>query len=208
VDHVICRSFSASSPAPRLPENRGVPSSSPGLATRGSTCKQSLLSSHLPPAPERRRATKQREVLRRAAARGAWQVAGRRREQGAISTAKLRPRDLAAQGVKLVTQDEQLVSLTSKHTTSPNERSQQGPEREVQEDKRPLSPILPTCPRRARHQYWHLQVLTRRESRVRALTQETLLLLLVISRVRGRPAGGPERARHGERKSWRIRRLQ
>jgi hypothetical protein len=45
------------------------------------------------------------------AAQGAWQVAGRRREQGTISGAKLRPRHLAAQDLELVAQDEQLDVL-------------------------------------------------------------------------------------------------
>jgi hypothetical protein len=43
--------------------------------------------------------------------RAAWQVAGRRREQAAISGAKLRPRHLAAQDLELVAQDEQLDVL-------------------------------------------------------------------------------------------------
>ena len=38
-------------------------------------------------------------------------MAGRRREQGAISGAKLRPRYLAAQDLEFVTQDEQLDVL-------------------------------------------------------------------------------------------------
>jgi hypothetical protein len=38
-------------------------------------------------------------------------VAGRRREQGAINGAKLRPRHLAAQDLEFVTQDEQLDVL-------------------------------------------------------------------------------------------------
>jgi hypothetical protein len=66
------------------------------------------------------------------AMRAAWQVAGRRREQAAISGAKLRPRHLAAQDLELVTQNEQLDVLDVQATTSPNERSQQGPEREVE----------------------------------------------------------------------------
>jgi hypothetical protein len=45
------------------------------------------------------------------ATRGAWQVAGRSREQGPISGAKLRPRDLTPENVKLVAQDQQLDVL-------------------------------------------------------------------------------------------------
>jgi hypothetical protein len=47
----------------------------------------------------------------RRAARGAWQVAGRRREQRPIRRAKLRPRDLAAEDFELVAQDQQLEVL-------------------------------------------------------------------------------------------------
>jgi hypothetical protein len=54
-------------------------------------------------------------------------VAGRRREHSAISTAKPQPRDLAAQDVELVTQDEQLDVRDIQTTTTPNQRSQQGP---------------------------------------------------------------------------------
>jgi hypothetical protein len=81
-------------------------------------------------------------------------VAGRRREQRAISGAELRPRHLAAQDLELVTQNEQLDVLDVQATTSPNERSQQGPEREV-EKREGHGRILPTRPRRARHGYWH-----------------------------------------------------
>jgi hypothetical protein len=66
------------------------------------------------------------------AAQGAWQVAGRRREQGTISGAKLRPRHLAAQNVQLVTQDQQLEVLDIQTTVTANERSQQRPERDVE----------------------------------------------------------------------------
>ena len=52
------------------------------------------------------------------AARGAWQVAGRRREQGTISGAKLRPRDLAAQNLELVAQDQQLDVLDVQATAT------------------------------------------------------------------------------------------
>jgi hypothetical protein len=67
------------------------------------------------------------------AAQGAWQVAGRRREQGTISGAKLRPRHLATQNVQLVTQDQQLEVLDIQTTATANEHSHQRPERDVEE---------------------------------------------------------------------------
>jgi hypothetical protein len=67
------------------------------------------------------------------AERGAWQLAGRRREQGTISGAKLRPRDLATQDLELVAQHEQLDVLDVQATTTPNECAQQRPEREIEE---------------------------------------------------------------------------
>ena len=66
------------------------------------------------------------------AARAAWQVAGRPSEQGTIGGAKLRPRDLAAQDLELVTQDQQLDVLDVQTAATPNERSKQRPEREVE----------------------------------------------------------------------------
>jgi hypothetical protein len=63
------------------------------------------------------------------AAQGAWQMAGRRPEQGTISTAELRPRDLATEHLELVAQDQQLEVLDVQATTTPNERAQQAPER-------------------------------------------------------------------------------
>jgi hypothetical protein len=64
--------------------------------------------------------------------RQARQVARRRREQGTISGAKPRPRDLAAQDLELVAQDQQLDVLDVQATTTPNECAQKGPEREVE----------------------------------------------------------------------------
>jgi predicted N-acetyltransferase YhbS len=61
------------------------------------------------------------------AARRALQPAARRHEQRAISGTKLRPRDLAAQDLELVAQDEQLDVLHVQATATPNERPQQGP---------------------------------------------------------------------------------
>ncbi|MGZ4273095.1 MAG: hypothetical protein ACXVR1_11545 [Solirubrobacteraceae bacterium] len=66
-------------------------------------------------------------------AQGAWQVAGRRREQGTISGAKLWARHLAAQNVQLVTQHQQLEVLDIQTTATANEHSHQRPERDVQE---------------------------------------------------------------------------
>ena len=53
-------------------------------------------------------------------------MAGRRREQGTISGAKPRPRDLAAQHLELVAQDQQLDVLDVQATATPNERAQRG----------------------------------------------------------------------------------
>jgi hypothetical protein len=64
---------------------------------------------------------------------GAWQVAGRRREQGTITRAKLRPSDLSTQNLQLVAQDQQLDVLDIQATATPNERAQQRPERDVEE---------------------------------------------------------------------------
>ena len=103
----------------------------PCLSRRG---RASAPAGRLPPllAHERPMPTQQRpRGDKTRAACGAWQVADRRREQGAISTAKLRPRHLAAQDPELVTQDE-LQVLDVQATTTPDERSQQGPEREVE----------------------------------------------------------------------------
>ena len=66
------------------------------------------------------------------AARGAWQLARRRREQGTVRGAKLRPRDLATEDLELVAQDEQLEVLDVQATATANERAQKGPEREVE----------------------------------------------------------------------------
>jgi hypothetical protein len=60
-------------------------------------------------------------------------VAARRREQRAISGAKPRPRDLAAQNLELVAQDQQLDVLHVQATATPNERPKQSPEPEVEE---------------------------------------------------------------------------
>jgi hypothetical protein len=60
-------------------------------------------------------------------------MAGRRREQGPISGAKLWPRDLAAQHLELVAQDHQLEVLGVQATATPNECAQQGPEGDVEE---------------------------------------------------------------------------
>ena len=83
------------------------------------------------------------------ATRGAWQVAGRRREQGPISGAKLRPRDLTPENLKLVAQDQQLDVLRVK-TTKQKQHAEQGPEREVEEGEGRAA-ILP-APAQARHE--------------------------------------------------------
>jgi hypothetical protein len=66
------------------------------------------------------------------ATRRTGQVAGRRREQGTISGAKPRPRDLATENLKLVAQDQHLEVLDVQATATADERSEQGPERDVE----------------------------------------------------------------------------
>jgi putative transposase len=53
-------------------------------------------------------------------------------QAGPIRGAKVRPRHLAAQDLELVTKDEQLDVLDVQPTATPDERSQQRPEREVE----------------------------------------------------------------------------
>jgi hypothetical protein len=64
---------------------------------------------------------------------GHWEVARRRRKQCAIGRAKLRPRHLGTQNVRLVAQDQQLEVLHVQTAATSDERSQQRPEREVEE---------------------------------------------------------------------------
>jgi catechol 2,3-dioxygenase-like lactoylglutathione lyase family enzyme len=67
------------------------------------------------------------------AVRAARQVADRCREQDTINRAKPWPRDLAAQDLELVAQDEQLDVLDVPTAATADERAQQRPEREIQE---------------------------------------------------------------------------
>jgi hypothetical protein len=59
-------------------------------------------------------------------------VTGCRREQGPIDRSKLRTRDLAAQNLELVPQDEQLDVLHAQATATPNQGAKQSPEREIE----------------------------------------------------------------------------
>jgi hypothetical protein len=68
-------------------------------------------------------------------ARGGWQVTSGRREQRAISGAKLRPRHLATQYLELMAQDQQLEVLDVQPTATSDDRAQQRPEREVEEQE-------------------------------------------------------------------------
>ena len=111
--------------------------------------RASALAGRLSPLPAHERAMPAQQRPRSdqtRAARGAWQVAGRRREQGTIRGAKLRPRDLAAQDLELVAQDQQLDVLDVQATTTPNERAEQSPEREVEEGEGHVAD--PPSPRR------------------------------------------------------------
>ena len=76
-------------------------------------------------------------------------MAGRRREQGPISCAKLWPRALAAQHRDLVAQDHQLEVLGVQATATPNECAQQGPERDVEEGEGHYRRSTQPTPRRA-----------------------------------------------------------
>jgi hypothetical protein len=60
-------------------------------------------------------------------------VPGCRCEQRSISEPELRLHDLAAQNVELVAQHQQLDVLQVQPTATPNERTEQSPEREVEE---------------------------------------------------------------------------
>jgi hypothetical protein len=80
-------------------------------------------------------------------------MAGRRREQGPISGAKLRPRDLTPENLKLVAQDQQLDVLRVK-TTTPKQHAEQGPKREVQESDGHAGDPSSRRPGKARHDYW------------------------------------------------------
>jgi hypothetical protein len=81
-------------------------------------------------------------------------VPGRRRERGTIGGAKLWPRDLAAQHLELVAQDQQLEVLDVQPTATSDDRAQQGPEREVGEGEGHIAD--PPSPRAdaTRHEYW------------------------------------------------------
>ncbi len=80
----------------------------PHVGRRGRT---SALAGRLPPLPAHERPTPAQQRPRAdqtRSARGAWQLAGRRREQGTIRGAKPRTPDLPAQHLKLVAQDQKL----------------------------------------------------------------------------------------------------
>jgi hypothetical protein len=59
-------------------------------------------------------------------------MARRRREQGTVRGAKLRPRDLATEDLDLVAKDEQLDVLDVQATATANKCPQQSPERHVE----------------------------------------------------------------------------
>jgi hypothetical protein len=111
----------------------------------------------LPPLPAHQRPMPPQQRPRRdqtRAARRAWQVAGRRREQGPIRGAKVRPRRLAAQDLELVTKYEQLDVLDVQPTSTSDERSQERPERKVEKreghDRRSSQPAREG----SRRNYW------------------------------------------------------
>jgi len=67
------------------------------------------------------------------ATRRAWQLARCRREQGTISGAKPRPRDLAAQNLELVAERHQLDVFDVRATTAANKQAEQSPNSEVEQ---------------------------------------------------------------------------
>ena len=114
------RGFSRASRSTRARTSAGM-----GASSRDGGCRDFLRTS----ADATATASSELPDARRARAR---QVANRRRKQGAISRTKLRPRHLTPQDHELVTQDEQLDVLDVQTAATPNERAQQGPEREVE----------------------------------------------------------------------------
>jgi AcrR family transcriptional regulator len=88
------------------------------------------------------------------AARGAWQVTGRRRQQRAIRGTKLRPRHLATQHLELMAQDQQLEVLDVQPTATSDDRAQQGPEREVEKRESHTGDRSSPRPEQARPEYW------------------------------------------------------
>ena len=80
-------------------------------------------------------------------------MTGGRREQRAISGAKLRPRHLATQYLELVAQDQQLEILDVQPTATADDRAQQGPEREVEERESHTGDPSSRRPEQARHDY-------------------------------------------------------
>jgi hypothetical protein len=55
------------------------------------------------------------------------------RQQRSISCAKLRPRDLAAENLELVTQHQQLEVFHMQAAAATNQRTEQGPKSEIEE---------------------------------------------------------------------------
>jgi hypothetical protein len=85
------------------------------------------LAGRLSPLPAHERAMPAQQAPRSdqaRAARGARQVASRRRQQGTIRDTKVPPRHLAAQDLELMTQDEQLAALDVQTAATANERAQ------------------------------------------------------------------------------------
>jgi hypothetical protein len=88
------------------------------------------------------------------AARGAWQVASRCRQQGTIRGAKVRTRDLPAQHLKLVAHDQELDVLDIEATATADEHPKQSPKREGEEGEGHTGDPPRPRPDQARHDYW------------------------------------------------------
>jgi hypothetical protein len=75
-------------------------------------------------------------------------------EQSPIRIPELRPGDLAAENLELVSQHEQLDVLDMQAAAATNKRTKQGPEGEVEKgEDHDLDPPSPR-PTERRHQYW------------------------------------------------------
>jgi hypothetical protein len=111
--------------------------------------RPSAPSGRLPPLPTHKRPmpTKQRPWSHQQhTQRRPGQVTSDGRQQRSISCAKLRPRDLAAENLELVTQHQQLEVFHMQAAAATNQRTEQGPKSEIEEGEdhvaNPPSPRL------------------------------------------------------------------
>jgi hypothetical protein len=88
------------------------------------------------------------------ATRGKRQVPRRRREQRPIRPVQVRPPNLAAQNLELVTQHQQLDILQIQAAATPNKCAKQSPKREVKEGEDHAADPPTPRPEGRRHEYW------------------------------------------------------